>query len=99
MTALQMSRSTQTFRPQQPAGSRLYLTYSSASMSFVLRKYSRLAGFIEPLTGLPKGIHTEALGITPRSARYVAPSLSVSKGSRPMMKLQKDLPGPYLSAM
>ena len=62
MTALQMSRSTQTFRPQQPAGSRSYLTYSSASMSFVLRKYARLAGFIEPLTGLPKGIHTDALG-------------------------------------
>ena len=56
MTALQISRSTQTFRPQQPAGSRSYLTYSSASMSFVLRKYSRLAGFIEPLTGLPKGM-------------------------------------------
>ena len=68
-------------------------------MSLVLRKYSRLAGFIEPLTGFPKGIHTDALGITPRSARNVAPSLSVSKGSRPIMKLQKDFPGPYFPAI
>ena len=99
MAARQIFCTTQTFRLQQPAGSRSYFKYSSASISFVLRKYSRLAGFMVPFTGLPKGIHTEALGITPRSARYAAPSRSVSKGSSPMMKLEKDLPGPYFSAM
>ena len=44
--------------------------------------------------GLPIGIQTEAVGIIPRSARYVAPSLRVSKGSIPIMKFEKALPCP-----
>ncbi len=54
---------------------------------------------MEPFTGLPNGIQMEALGMMPRSASQVAPSFSDSRGSRPMMKLEKPFPGPYRSAM
>lgn len=55
--------------------------------------------FIDPMHGAPCGIQVEAVGTIPHLARQVAPFVSVSMLSKPMMKLENALLCPYFSAM